>query len=599
MCPGLTRARTPHQHPVKRSPRFPSRAAAACACACVLLAGCASSQFPLIKPVERHSRDWYAHRRAQEYFIKARELERHGLGQMAVRFYEIAHDLDPASSALKDALVQRYIYLEKFNQALLCVRGKKKETELSDSEKTLCASIYMRMGQYARAADLMETVAVKRKETLYMLGILYESLGNLPKAVANYRACLDKDTASLDLVLRIGALYGRMRKWDTAESLFVATGKSVGKDPRLFNAIGEVKVAKGDSALGLDFFKMALMIDSGYQEAVRNIAQVYVRKGDWAAAIPYYEKLNASDSSGEVFKRTLAVLYYYGNNYEKAKSLLRSMLASDIEDFELHYYLGLSYGAQDSVDMSRVEFEKAIAIRPDYADAWMQVVYLDIKQKEMDAALADAKRFTKSVPASPAAWRTLGYAYNARKEFSAALPHLRKAAALDSLDAFAFYELGSALERMGDIGASAVAFRRVLRLKPDDASAANYLGYMWADKGIKLDSARALIASALGRDTGNGAFLDSYAWVFYRLGKFDSALVYIRKAVKLIDDDATVMSHYADILLGNGSRSEALDAFKKSLKIDPKSDESEHVRKRIGELEAKPGTTPEETTTRK
>ncbi|HMD67986.1 MAG TPA: tetratricopeptide repeat protein, partial [Chitinivibrionales bacterium] len=293
-----------------------------------------SGQFPLIKPAERHSRDWYAHRRAQDYFIKARELERHGLTQLAVRFYEMAHDLDPGSAALKDVLVQRYIYLEKFNQALLCIRGQKRETELSDSDKTLCASIYMRMGQYVRAADLLESMAGKSRETRYMLGILYESQGNLAKAIANYRAYLDKDTSSVDLILRVAALYGRMQKWAAAESLLVGTGATGGKNPRLFNAIGEVKLAKGDTALGLDFFKMATMIDSGNLDAVRNIAQVYIRKGDWAAAIPYYEKLQASDSTGELFGRTLAVLFYYGNRYEKAKSLLRSMLASDIEDFE-------------------------------------------------------------------------------------------------------------------------------------------------------------------------------------------------------------------------------------------------------------------------
>ncbi len=576
---------------VLRNRRCRSRAVVLCLSA--LLAGCASGQFPLIKPAERHSRDWYAHRRAQDYFIRARELERHGLTQMAVRLYEMAHDLDPGSAALKDVLVQRYIYLEKFNQALLCIRGQKKETEISDSDKTLCASIYMRMGQYVRAADLLESVAVKSRETRYMLGILYESQGNIAMAIANYRAYLDKDTSSVDLVLRVAALYGRMRKWAAAESLLVETGATGGKNPRLFNAIGEVKLAKGDTALGLDFFKMAAMIDSGNLDAARNIAQVLIRKGDWAAAIPYYEKLQTSDSTGELFGRTLAVLYYYGNRYEKAKALLRTMLASDIEDFELHYYLGLVYGAQDSLDMARVELEKSLVIRPDYADAWIQVVYLDIKEKEMDAALADAGRFTKSVAVSPAAWRTLGYVYNVRKEFSAALPHLRKAVGLDSLDAFALYELGSALERTGDCGASAVAFRRVLRLKPDEVSAANYLGYMWADKGIKLDSARALIGFAVRRDTANGAFLDSYAWVFYKMGMLDSALVYMRKAIKLINDDATVMSHYADILLVTGSRREALAAFRKSLNIDPKSDESDHVRKMIGEIEAKQDEKPE------
>jgi len=104
---------------------------------------------------------------------------------------------------------------------------------------------------------------------------------------------------------------------------------------------------------------------------------------------------------------------------------------------------------------------------------------------------------------------------------------------------------------------------------------------------MKLDSARSLLAFAVSRDTANGAFLDSYAWVFYKLGSLDSALVYIGKALKLINDDGVVMSHYADILHGIGKDREALDAYKKSLDLDPKSDESDHAKKMIRELEAK------------
>jgi tetratricopeptide (TPR) repeat protein len=570
-------------------------AGAAAAWLCVLLAGCAATaRFPNVRPVERHSKAWFAQRRAEDYFIKAREFERRGLVQMAIRYYEAAHELDTGAVALRNALVQRYLLLEKFNQALSCIKGQKKETELSDSDKSLCATIYMRMGRLARAAEMLETVTEKSRETRYMLGVVYESMGSLPKAISNYKAILDKDTTSVDLVIRVSALYGRLRNWAAAESLLVTASGNTGKEPRLYNAIGEIKLAKGDTALGLDFFKMAAVIDSDFVDAARNIAQVYIRRGDWASAIPYYERLEASDSGGEMFGRTLAMLYYYGNKYEKAKALLRSMLAADIEDYELHFYLGLSYAAQDSADLSRTEFEKTLVIRPDFAEAWMQLAYLDIKVKDVDEALADAKRFAKALPASPAAWRTLGYVYNVRKEFKNALPQLRKAVDMDTLDAFALYELGSALERTGDIISSAVAFRRVLRLKPEDASAANYMGYMWADKGIKLDSAKVLIAWALGRDTANGAYLDSYAWVLYRLGKIDSALVYIEKAIKLINDDATVTCHYADILLASGRSREALDAFGKSLELDAKSDESEHVRKMIAELEAKLGIQPDQ-----
>jgi tetratricopeptide (TPR) repeat protein len=110
---------------------------------------------------------------------------------------------------------------------------------------------------------------------------------------------------------------------------------------------------------------------------------------------------------------------------------------------------------------------------------------------------------------------------------------------------------------------------------------------MWADEGIKLDSAKVLIRQALDHDSSSGAYLDSYAWVFYRLGDADSALEYIKKAILLIKDDPIVYSHYGDILLKKGNDREALEAFKKSISIDPKSDEADKVRQKIQMLESK------------
>jgi tetratricopeptide (TPR) repeat protein len=558
-------------------------------CIAVLCSGCAVQQFPFVRPVTKPSRDWNAQRRAQEQFMKAREYDRRGLFQMALHYYEVAYRLDPRSGALKELLVQRYVFSSRFKQAILLIKGTAKESDLSDPDKSLCASIYMRMEEFSHAAELLDAIKNKQKEELYTLGLLYESLGNIPRALASYRGFLTKDPSSVNLTLKVGALYMRLKKYDSAESLYVAAEKSDGQNPRLYNGIGEIKLARGDTALALDFFRKAVMADSTFLDGLRNLAQVHLRKGSYADAIPYYEKLNANDSVGGIFGKTLALLYYYGKKTEKAKTLLQKLLSDDINDPELHFYLGLVYGSQDSVDLAAIEFGKALAIRSSFSDAWLQLCYLDLKQKEYDRALSTAKRFTESAPTYGGAWRTMGYVYNVRKEYAAALPFFKKALSFDSLDAFAWFELGSALERTKDINAAAVSFRRVLAIKPDDDAASNYLGYMWAERGMKLDSARVLVESALSHDSANGAYLDSYAWIFFKLDMIDSAQVYIQKALQQIKDDAVVYSHYGDILFKKGREREALEAYKKSISIDPKSEEAENVREKIKALEEKLG----------
>ncbi len=81
---------------------------------------------------------------------------------------------------------------------------------------------------------------------------------------------------------------------------------------------------------------------------------------------------------------------------------------------------------------------------------------------------------------------------------------------------------GSMYEREKNYDAAEKAFRSVLEGDPENAGALNYLGYMFADRGIRLEEAQQLISKALDIDPDNGAYQDSLGWVYYHLNKLES-----------------------------------------------------------------------------
>lgn len=144
-------------------------------------------------------------------------------------------------------------------------------------------------------------------------------------------------------------------------------------------------------------------------------------------------------------------------------------------------------------------------------------------------------------------------------------------------------KLGSCYERSGDISHAADAFRRVLRLRPGDPAASNYLGYMWAEKGINLDSAKTLLESALSKEPANGAFLDSYAWIYYQQGDVDGSYRFITAAISRIHDDPVVFDHLGDILHKRNDNERAVQAYHRSLEYNP--DNAEKIRRKIVDCE--------------
>jgi tetratricopeptide (TPR) repeat protein len=115
-------------------------------------------------------------------------------------------------------------------------------------------------------------------------------------------------------------------------------------------------------------------------------------------------------------------------------------------------------------------------------------------------------------------------------------------------------------------------------LAPDFAEAMNYLGYMWAEHGEKLDKARELIEKALKAEPKNDAYLDSMAWVLFKQKQPQEALPYALKAAELSEKpDATLHDHIGDIYEALKQPEKAREAWRKSLSLEP----NEEVRKKI------------------
>ena len=90
-------------------------------------------------------------------------------------------------------------------------------------------------------------------------------------------------------------------------------------------------------------------------------------------------------------------------------------------------------------------------------------------------------------------------------------------------------------------------FRQALDLDPDNAMTLNYLGYMLADKGMRLPEALKLIRKAVDLEPMNGAYLDSLGWVYFKMGEYELAEENLRQAVERDQTDPTVHDHLGDL----------------------------------------------------
>jgi tetratricopeptide (TPR) repeat protein len=129
------------------------------------------------------------------------------------------------------------------------------------------------------------------------------------------------------------------------------------------------------------------------------------------------------------------------------------------------------------------------------------------------------------------------------------------------------------------------AFRRVLAIDPKHAESYNFIGYMYADKGINLPEAIELIQKALAIEPENGYFIDSLGWAYYQQGRYPEALRELQRAVALAKDDPVLFDHLGDAYIKNGLAAEAISAWEKSLGVEPAGPTADTVKKKIKEAQ--------------
>ena len=96
----------------------------------------------------------------------------------------------------------------------------------------------------------------------------------------------------------------------------------------------------------------------------------------------------------------------------------------------------------------------------------------------------------------------------------------------------------------------------------------NFLGYLLADHDKSLTEAQGLLEKAIAHEPENGAYVDSYGWLLYRLGRLPEALTQLQRAVVLTGGDPAIHEHLGDVFRDLKQTEKAREQYRLSLAKD-------------------------------
>jgi tetratricopeptide (TPR) repeat protein len=341
-------------------------------------------------------------------------------------------------------------------------------------------------------------------------------------------------------------------------------------------------------------------------EVQYNIAVINEAQGKYDDAIQILNTLlqKSEHTNGEytaseknnraVFLERLGTVYREANRHQLAEETFRKMLDLGDDNATRGYQqLIETYRDNKQWQMATNVAEEAAKKFPN--DRGLQMVAAS-QQADMGSsgpAIERVKAMLKGNPEDREVYIALAQMYSRVKDWDNAEQNINKAIEMSSKQedrSYVLFVAGSIYERQKKYDKAEEDFHKVLADDPKNAMALNYLGYMLADRGTRLDEALGYIRRAVALDPQNGAYLDSLGWVYYKMGNYDLAEENLRRASERINSDPTIHDHLGELYQKTGRLKLAATHWERSLeewkKTIPAEVDNDSVAKVQKELES-------------
>ncbi len=465
----------------------------------------------------------------------------------AVAAYKKALELDPDNQEGMTGLAVVYADLGD-NRAAAELLRKVAEKDPNPRSLTSLAGVYEQLKDYSLAAEMLRRALDQQPGNSDLKHALAEDLlmgDQLDDALKIYRELADEDPKDEHVLLRMSQIYRQKKDF-----------------PKARQAADKAKELDANN-LEIQFNDINLLESEGkIPEAIRQLKSIL----DMTAKKTY----SASERTNRILLlEKLAYLNRSSEQYTAAADVFRQI--ADVDPSAAPRALAeVVETYRQAKDFAKAEAEAETAYKKFPMDRMVVAERASLLADlgKSDLAIAETRKMMDGKN-DRESYLALAQIYEKAKNFAEMAKMLDSAEMLSQSDEDKISVLflrGAMYERMKDLPKAEAEFRRVLAIDPGNASALNYLGYMLADRNVRLEEARDYILKALEKEPNTGAYLDSLGWVYFRLNKLPEAEDKLKQALLSMSRDPTVHDHLAEVYFRAGKLKEAIAQWQSSLK---------------------------------
>lgn len=490
------------------------------------------------------------------------------------------------------ALGRLYLRTNVYDKAIAALTNVLEQEPGYIQAVALLAQAYSGAGRSHDAIALLKEAVDEEPGFYPALGDALEREQQWPEAAAAYEQAAQREPSNVGLLVkRANALMNIEggREMTRARDLLAGVVRKSPTDPWPLYLLARAQRETGQLDASEASARRLMTLSPRSSWGPHALAQVFEQRREYANVIDALQPLIPDESSKTPGRDadTALLLTHVGFAYEElgkheqAVKIFERATGLAPEDPALEAHLLEAQLGAKQFAAAATRGADARARHPD--DLRIASLSAQALQKNgaFEQGLAIVRKTVEAHASDPAAYVALADFYGGANRAGEAVDVLKDASQKFPRDTSVLFQLGGMLDKQKRHTEAEQTFRQLLERDPRHAPSLNYLGYILAERGERLEESVTYIQRALELDPNNGAYLDSLGWAYFKMNRLDLAEPNLKQAAEQLINDSVIQDHFADLLFKRGRFKEAIAVWERALAGDGEAVERAAISRKI------------------
>ncbi|WP_263053615.1 tetratricopeptide repeat protein [Oscillatoria nigro-viridis] len=244
--------------------------------------------------------------------------------------------------------------------------------------------------------------------------------------------------------------------------------------------LGNALQAEGKTEAAIRSYSQALVLQPNFAEVRANIGSMYFKMGRLEEAIAHYQQAIALSPDLAGAHWNLGKVYHQHGNIEAAIACFKrtSELNPQLVGADFHFNLGNRLFSQGKRDEAIECYEKAIAIKPDWAEAYGNIGSARSQQGNLEAAIAYYQKAVALKPHLEVLHFNIANSFLQQNKYDEAITNYQNTLKIKPDWPEVHANLGNCFSMQGRLEEALASYQQALGLKPNWAEVYCRMGHI-------------------------------------------------------------------------------------------------------------------------